>query len=263
MSWKTTELKNNALSSNSYLFTITGLTASTKYRYRSYFIVDGVEYFGDIKTGTTANINITVPIVETELGTTTDDRIITKANSILDKGGAPILEYGLLYTSLQIHATTTNLVYESVGNNIYVKKESICSDTATIPPTFLFAETITGLTEGTTYYYRAFARNASGSGYGEIKNIATTGSQTVLYTLNIIQSGTVNGIVAKFPLPINGTKYVSGENVRLTAVDTPRMGSFWYKWVIDGITYSSPTDNPITIQMNSDKDVFVYFGDLT
>jgi hypothetical protein len=45
--------------------------------------------------------------------------------------------------------------------------------TTTLGTSAIFSQTLTGLTQGTTYYYRAYATNASGDGFGSILSFTT------------------------------------------------------------------------------------------
>ena len=54
--------------------------------------------------------------------------------------------------------------------------ENLTENTQSADDTDDFSATITGLTPNTIYYYRAYATNSDGSGYGEIKSFKTYGS---------------------------------------------------------------------------------------
>ena len=73
---------------------------------------------------------------------------------ITDDGGMPITAYGIVI------GTSANVTYETALNG----KE--WSGRPNLPYTMI-GSTITGLSTNTQYYYRAYATNAVGSGYGE------------------------------------------------------------------------------------------------
>ncbi len=170
MTWINTPLNNTPLTNNSYTVTISSLSASTIYEYRAYFIANGNPYYGNIRTGTTANIAYTPPTVVTgdvDLIGTTAMRI--ESNFVNANGGAPILEYGLLYSQANIYPLT----YEnSVSHPLTVKKISVLSDASPLP--FQYSNNITGLHSNTRTYFRAFAKNASVIGYGSTCNEMTS-----------------------------------------------------------------------------------------
>jgi len=172
MTWINTPTPLNAgpLGSNSYTMNITGLSASTIYCYRAYFIVDGVEYYGDILTGTTASITYTAPTVIT--GNAIDvlyNKFNVVGNKLSSNGGAPIIEYGTLYTQLAHYGNSANLICNNYPAN--VSKVSTISDVPSIP--YEYSGNITGLNANTTTYYRAFAKNAFGISYGTVKTQVT------------------------------------------------------------------------------------------
>jgi len=183
MTWiKAQPIKQGALIKNWYNYTITGLTPSTTYRYRSFFIVDGVEYKGvNEYTATTAAINYQIPTVST--GNIVDNIAETSFdinnNEITSDGGASIIEYGILYTQLTAFNGSNTLVLSNYPTN--VKKDSTTSSVS-IPTTFS-GET-TGLLAGTNTYYRAFARNAVGVAYGQIYSQLTNEASTGYFTMD-------------------------------------------------------------------------------
>lgn len=169
MAWTTTPPTAGPLGTNNYTQSITGLSASSKYRYRAYFIVAGFQYFGDILTGTTAAIAIVPPTMTTGLADTpTASSFNVNNNEVDDKGGAPVVEYGVLYTQLGFYGTVSNLTYGNIG--AHVSKVSNFEDIIINTP---YSESVSGLAENTTTYYRAFAKTAGGVGYGTIKTEQT------------------------------------------------------------------------------------------
>jgi len=168
MTWSTTTpLKAGPLGSNSYNFTITGLTEGTNYIYRAYFLVDSVEYYGDILTGTTLSASLVVPTMTTGIATNilSVDFFVT-GNTVDNNGGAPILEYGTLHTQIGVAGSPAHMTYTNPNVNIVSTLSNI---SVGIP----YTNTVTGLAEGTLTYYRSFARNALGVGYGSVKTALT------------------------------------------------------------------------------------------
>jgi len=170
MAWITSPLKAGPLPSNSFTWTITGLTAGSTYRYRLYFIVDGTEYYGNTLTGTTGAPAMLAPSMLTgTAGSITPSGYNVTGNEVTDKGGVlPVQEYGILYTQYAFFGTDSTLIYSNIGAN--VSKASTLADIAT---GITYNNSASGLPASTTTWYRAFAKNATGVGYGAVKTAIT------------------------------------------------------------------------------------------
>jgi len=169
--WVTTALISGALAVNNYTISITGLLANTMYQYRAYMVVGGTPYYGNISNSiTTLSIPTSTPTITTGLAysaSTTGIKI--SGNTVTNKGNIPtIQEYGVLYTQNGTYGTAANLTYGNLPTN--VKKVSTLSDIAT---GVTFVKTVSSLAAGTTTYYRAFAKNSVGVGYGILKTQQT------------------------------------------------------------------------------------------
>jgi len=187
MSWIFTSLKSGPLPSDNYQWDITGLSANTIYAYRAYVVIDGIVYTGETFTGITSVIPTYPPSGVTTgnaTGITATSFNIT-GSSVGWKGIVPIEEYGIIYTQNPIWGTEANLIYENVAN---FSKVSILGD---IGEGDLFNNIITSLTPGTMTYFRAFAKNASGIGYGEIKTTTTASLDSDVYFNPTILSGNI------------------------------------------------------------------------
>jgi len=187
MSWELTPLKSGALPSDNYHMDITGLSASTTYAYRAYVIIDGIVYYGQTLTGTTGIVPTYPPSGVTtgsaeDLGTTNFN---VSGSSVGWKGTLDIEEYGILYTQNSFWGTNNNLVYENTANF------SKLSTLANIGESVLFNNAITGLVSGTLTYFRAFAKNASGVGYGNIETATPILEVVELFFDSIIGGDTV------------------------------------------------------------------------
>ena len=163
------------LSGTCYNYTITGLSADTVYNYRSYMIVCGVEYYGNIYQIATT-LSLTVPTISTGsayLSTNPTTSIRVSGNTISNCGcPTTIIEYGIIYTQNPSRGNASTMCYENTPT--CVCKKSLC-DNACMNPYFVdnILYSIIGLSANTTTYYRAFAKNTFGNGYGNICCIQT------------------------------------------------------------------------------------------
>ena len=93
-----------------------------------------------------------------------------------------------------------------------------------------YTEPVTGLTPGVTYYYRAYATNDCGTGYGDTLTFTTENSFVV----------TVDG-----PTPVQFCPGGS-QSATYTASVTPAMTSPTYQWHLDGVEVMGETNSTYT-----------------
>jgi len=104
---------------------------------------------------------------------------IVSGNTVGYKDGLPLSEYGVLFTQNSFWGTCANLKYENVPN---VCREYVTGDTI-IPLTY--DETLSGLGAGMMTYYRAYAKNGSGVGYGNVCTQMTTSPPITTFDINV------------------------------------------------------------------------------
>jgi hypothetical protein len=163
---------NDVITGNSFTSYLTGLTPGTTYYVRAYIISGGTTYYATQITFTTTTSS---PVVTTTSAITITSTTADPNGNVVSLGGT-----GLNITKRGVCYSTS-----STGIDITVSPSSFptqVSQTGTYSTgAFTGLSSITGLTAGTTYYYRAYAINSSGSqyAYGEQKNFTTLGGPTV------------------------------------------------------------------------------------
>ncbi len=97
----------------------------------------------------------TVPVLTTADAASTEETTVTLGGEVTRRGGSAITERGVEYdTDTGAPYTTPQSTEGEFGTGV-------------------FTEDITGLTKGELYYYRAFAVNSTGTGYGDEKTVLT------------------------------------------------------------------------------------------
>jgi hypothetical protein len=191
--WVLTPLCTGSLISDTYDMDINSLSASTIYEYRAYAVISGVPYYGNVLTGCTEAVPAGIPTVCTASGaiSITSDSMLLKFNKMCNNNGAPIAEYGALYTQNPTFGTLASLCYENVPSLVCKSSNfaTIANDTQYLTP-------LTGLSENTITYYRAFARNAIGSGYGDVCTQQTANAKDV--NLCLYGSTGTDGLASRF-----------------------------------------------------------------
>ena len=147
----------------SYTKDITELDANTTYYYKAYATNAAGTSYGQVKQFTTSSPNApTVQTVSAENITSTGAIL---SGNITTDGGSTVTDRGFIY---------------GTGPYTYNLTESIQCESGT----GTYTKNISGLDASSTYYYKAYATNAIGTSYGEVKQFTTLAPPT---------TGTQNG----------------------------------------------------------------------
>ncbi|MBR3979781.1 MAG: T9SS type A sorting domain-containing protein [Bacteroidales bacterium] len=165
---------------------LTGLTDATTYYACAYAVNNVGTAYGEIVSFTTKEI--TIPTLSTTDATKIEFNSATVGGKVTNDNGATVTERGVCW------ATTAN---PTVSNN---KKASGTG-------TGSFTVTLSSLSDGTTYYVRAYAKNSKGIAYGNTVTFTTVKKVTV-----------VNGAIQK-AFSVSATKkvYFSQGNLQYQA----------------------------------------------
>lgn len=140
----------------SYTCNLTGLSASTKYYVRAYATNSKGTSYGEQKSFTTESGGggATTPTVTTTTPYNISTTSATCGGNVTSDGGASVTQRGICYSTSQNPTTSSMVVTSGSGTGSYT-----CN--------------LTGLSENTTYYVRAFANNSEGTSYGSQVSFST------------------------------------------------------------------------------------------
>ncbi|GHT38228.1 hypothetical protein AGMMS49965_00940 [Bacteroidia bacterium] len=160
---------------NTFSCRITGLATTTSYHARAYVKTQtGAVYYGDNQPFTTTQV-VSLPTAATTTVSNITSTRATLQSSITGDGNSPITDCGFVY------ATWQNPTIDAAN------KESCGTGTTS------FGKSVTTLTEGTTYYVRAYATNAMGTAYGTEVTFTTTAINIpTLATVTVSAVGTTS-----------------------------------------------------------------------
>ncbi len=209
---------------------LSGLTANTTYHVRAYAVNEKGTAYGDDLTFRT--VDYSVPTVTTNNATSIEATTITCGGVVTSDGGATVTARGVCWSKTSQNPTISG------------------SHTTDGTGTGSFTSNITGLTQNTTYYVRAYATNSKGTSYGATQQFSTSKP-----TYRISEGGTVLTSSGKFydsggPSGnySDNESYVmtfksnlgTGSKIRMTFTRFETYNSDDYLLIYDGPTTSSP-----------------------
>jgi hypothetical protein len=142
-------------SNGTALANLTGLTAGTTYYYRVKAVnSNGTNAGASILSFTTTAV---VPTVTTNTASSVASTTASSGGNVTSSGGASVTARGVCWSTTANPTTANSKTTDGTG-------------------TGTFTSSITGLTAGTTYHYRAYATNSAGTSYGSDLTFTTTSS---------------------------------------------------------------------------------------
>ena len=152
-----TQTVQSGSGTGSFTKALTGLTSGTTYYYKAYATNSAGTAYGEVRSFTTESSTVSVPTVTTSSTSNISTTGATLSGNVTLDGGATVSARGFLY------GTNANNLTQTVQSG---------SGTGS------FTKALTGLTSGTTYYYKAYATNSAGTAYGEVRSFTTENDST-------------------------------------------------------------------------------------
>ncbi|MCR5660220.1 MAG: hypothetical protein K6G25_12960 [Bacteroidales bacterium] len=160
----------------SYICNMTGLTQNTTYYVRAYATnAEGTSYGDEVSFKTSQNIS--APTVTTGEVTNITQTSAKCSGNVTADGGATVTERGICWGTSHNPTVTGSHASSGTGTGTYT-----CN--------------MTGLTAGTIYYVRAYAKNSQGTSYGSEVSFSTTANKPTVTTstvTNVAQTSAQGG----------------------------------------------------------------------
>lgn len=204
----------------------------------------------------TLTVSPVVPTVSAFTPSATETSITMTGSEVTNKGGSAITRYGYIFSTTL--STAETLIYGAVGaTDAYVGTNDIALNTG-------FNKTVTGLSSGTTYYVRAYATNAAGTGYSDIQTIKTVTYDDYVFSCAELEfTGPTGDLV--FITSTAGKKVRSQEAFHLTGSSLTPSTAFTFSFGNAGLNelFEFKLANGGDIQTDAsgdiDADIYVYY----
>ncbi len=169
---------------------VSGLTPATSYEFevKAKNGADVETAYSTYATGSTATPSSSVPTVTTSLASSITDISAQSGGNVTSDGGDPVTARGVAYDT---NSNPTVGTSDGTGTGTYFSS-------------------LTGLVPNTLYYYRAYATNGNGTGYGSELNFITLASVPAAPTVNNPAPTTLDVTINNGGNPA-GTEYVIHE----------------------------------------------------
>lgn len=138
----------------SFICNLSGLSSNTTYYVRAYAINSAGTAYGSQQSFTTTGGGATTPTVTTTTPYNISTNSATCGGNVTSDGGANVTQRGVCYSTSQNPTTSSMVVTSGSGTGSFT-----CN--------------LTGLSENSTYYVRAFAINNEGTSYGNQVSFGT------------------------------------------------------------------------------------------
>jgi uncharacterized protein (TIGR02145 family) len=166
----------------SFISNLTGLTFNTTYHVRAYATNSkGTAYGNDVTFTTSPEIPVLTTIPITAITPTT----ASSGGNITSNGGASITGRGICWSTTVNPTIADYTTSDSTGTGSFVSH-------------------MTGLTENTTYFVRAYATNSAGTAYGNALSFTTTAVVLPTISTTSITSITISSAASGGNITSNG-----------------------------------------------------------
>jgi hypothetical protein len=126
---------------------------------------------------------------------------ILTGSLVLSDGGAEVIARGVCWSETSLPTITDNITFDGTGTGSFTSHAN-------------------GLTPSTAYYFRAYATNSEGTGYGESVILRTTAVTVLSLTAHLRDTG-VNYVVIEVSIKSDGGTPVTARGICWSAISSP------------------------------------------
>ena len=212
-------LQNNG-SAGFFSSALSGLTPNTTYYLRAYATNSAGTAYGNEQSFTTTDTNVVLPTITTTAvsAITTNSAII--GATITSDGGAALSAWGVCWSTSANPTLANSFLQHNVSTTI-------------------FGSALSGLTQNTTYYVRAYATNSAGTAYGNEQSFTTLAIVIPIVTTTAITSITSTSANSGGTLTYDGGATVSAWGVCWSTSANPTLANSFLQNTVSSGSFSS------------------------
>jgi hypothetical protein len=212
-------LQNNG-SAGFFSSALSGLAPNTTYYLRAYATNSAGTAYGNEQSFTTTDTNAVLPTITTIAvsAITTSSAII--GSTITSDGGATLSAWGVCWSTSPNPTLANSFLQHNVSTTI-------------------FGSALSGLTQNTTYYVRAYATNSAGTAYGNELSFTTLAIVIPIVTTTAITSITSTSANSGGTLTYDGGATVSAWGVCWSTFANPTLANSFLQNTVSSGSFSS------------------------
>ena len=210
----------NTLSSGFFSSALSGLTPNTTYYLRAYATNSAGTAYGNEQSFTTTDTNVVLPTITTTAVSAITTSSASSGATITSNGGATLSAWGVCWST----STNPTLANSFLQHNV---------------STTIFSSALSGLTQNTTYYVRAYATNSTGTAYGIEHSFTTLAIVLPIVTTTTITSITSTSANSGGTLTYDGGATVSAWGVCWSTSANPTLANSFSQNTVGYGSFSS------------------------
>ncbi len=212
-------LQNNG-SAGFFSSALSGLTPNTTYYLRAYATNSAGTAYGNEQSFTTTDTNVVLPTITTRAVSAITTNSASSGATITSDGGAALSAWGVCWST----STNPTLANSFLQHNV---------------STTIFGSALSGLTQNTTYYVRAYATNSAGTAYGNEQSFTTLPIVLPIVTTTAIFAITSNSANSGGTLTSDGGAALSAWGVCWSTSANPTLADSFSQNFVSSGSFSS------------------------
>ena len=196
----------NGTGTGVFVSDLTGLDENTSYYVRAYATNSDGTAYGNELNFTTASTSL--PTLTTTAVTNITLNSAKSGGNITSDGGKPVTARGVVWSTNPNPTLANSEGFTTNGTG-----------------TGVFVSNLTGLSENTSYYVRAYATNSNGTAYGNELNFMTLSTSLPSLTTTAVTNITTNSATSGGNITSDGGSSVTARGVVWNTTPNPTLGS--------------------------------------